>query len=183
MHVRIQGNNVMIEVIRGVDGCNNNIHYFLKKYHYHNKYLPARKKEMNVSLRGFSPFFPGCFHMDYDSAGGHMPVLSVLLSRYLIWFKWRQLPGCLISLKCYLKNNIIKQEYQHIHCKGLFHKYGFSINSYHSNLKPNNVFRNRIYACHLWFFLIEKDPDKNHRAASSLRLPFQYIGILLTIKK
>jgi hypothetical protein len=81
---RIQGNNVMIEVIRGVDGCNNNIHYFMKKYHYHNKYLPARKKEMDVSLRGFSPFSPGCFHIDHDPAGEHMPMLRLLLSRCLI---------------------------------------------------------------------------------------------------
>jgi len=43
MHERIQGNNVTIGVIRGVDDGNNNIRYFMKNYHYHNKYLLARK--------------------------------------------------------------------------------------------------------------------------------------------
>jgi hypothetical protein len=61
MHVRFQGNNVIIGVISGVDGCYNNIRYFMKNYHYRNKYLPARKKEMNVSQPGFSPFFLGVF--------------------------------------------------------------------------------------------------------------------------
>jgi len=51
-----------------VDDGNNNIRYFMKNYQYGNKYLRARKKEMNVSQPGFSPFFLGCFHMGYDSA-------------------------------------------------------------------------------------------------------------------
>ena len=53
---------------QGMDDGNNNIHYFMKNYHYHNKYLPARKEEMNVSQPGLSPFFMWCFHMGYDSA-------------------------------------------------------------------------------------------------------------------
>ena len=53
---------------QGVDDGNNNIRYFMKNYQYGNKYLRARKKEMNVSQPGFSPFFLGCFHMGYDSA-------------------------------------------------------------------------------------------------------------------
>jgi hypothetical protein len=67
-HVRIQGNNVTIGVIRGVDDGNNNIRYFMKNYHYHNKYLLARKEEINVSQPGFSPFFLRCIHMGYKSA-------------------------------------------------------------------------------------------------------------------
>ena len=67
-HVRIQVNKVTTGVIRVVDDGKNNIHYSMKNYHYHNKYLPARKEEMNVSQPGFSPFFMRCFHMGYDSA-------------------------------------------------------------------------------------------------------------------
>jgi len=89
------------------------------------------KKVRNESISTrFFTLFPEVFsHGIWLSSLEHTAVRFIV--SYLLYLIYMMLAPWhyIISLKRYQKNNIIKQEYQHIHCKGLFHKYGFNYNS------------------------------------------------------
>lgn len=75
----------------------------------------------------------------------------------------------ILPLKQQQKHYIIQQQYQHVHSKGLFHKYGFN-NLYNPKLTPKTGLIYRITAVNR----IEKTVAKKH--SLTYRLTKQITG-------
>ena len=103
---------------------------FYEKLSLSQQIFTCKKVRNEVILTRFFTLFLEVFsHGIWLSCLEHTAVRFVVF--YLLYLIYMMLApwNYFISLKRYQKNNIIKQEYQHIHCKGLFHKYGFSYNT------------------------------------------------------